>query len=95
MTKGYVYMLSNSTRTLLYVGATKNLVNRVHLHEAGRGAAFTKKYHMKYLIYYEEYEFLKEAFKREKQIKNWKKEWKWNLVRSKNPYLLDLKENLN
>jgi putative endonuclease len=94
MTKGYFYMLSNSTRTLLYVGATKNLLNRIQLHEQGKGASFTKKYHMKYLVYNEEFEVLKDAFKREKQVKNWKKDWKWNLVKETNPNLLDLRYNL-
>ena len=95
MTKGYFYILSNSTRTLLYIGATKDLVNRIDLHMKGKGAVFTKKYHMKYLVYYEEYEVLKDAFKREKQVKNWKKEWKWNLIKENNPNLLDLRGDLD
>jgi len=66
-------MLSNSTRTLLYVGATKDLLNRIELHENGKSAHFTKKYHMKYLLYYEDFQVLKDAFNREKQVKNWKK----------------------
>ena len=95
MIKGYFYILSNSTRTLLYVGATKNLYKRLKLHQRGQGAAFTKKYHLNILIYYEEYEDLKDAFKREKQIKNWRKEWKWNLIKENNPDLIDLIETLN
>ena len=88
-------MLSNSTRTFLYARATKGLLNRIELHEKGKGARFTKKYHMKYLVYFEEYEVLKDAFKREKQVKNWKKEWKWNLIKKNNPNLLDLRNDLN
>lgn len=95
MTKGYFYILSNSTRTLLYAGATKDLLNRIDLHKSGKGAVFTKKYHMKYLVYYEEYEVLSDAFKREKQIKNWKKEWKWNLIKEINPNLTDLRSDLD
>ena len=94
MIKGYFYILSNSTRTILYVGATKNLINRIRLHEKGRGSKFTKKYHLKYLIYYEEFEDVSDAFIREKQIKNWHKDWKWNLIKKVNPDLQDLSTRL-
>lgn len=94
MTKGYFYLLSNSTRTLLYAGATKDLLNRIELHQSGKGAVFTKKYHTKYLLYYEEFDVLEDAFKREKQVKNWKKEWKWNLIKKVNPDFLDLRDEL-
>lgn len=60
----------------------------------GKGAVFTKKYHVKYLMCFEKYEVLKDAFKREKQVKNWKKEWKWNLIKENNPDLLDLRDDL-
>jgi putative endonuclease len=95
MAKGYFYILSNSTRTLLYIGATKDLLNRIDLHEKGKGAVFTKKYHMKFLMCYEEYDVLSDDFKREKQVKNWKKEWKWNLIKENNPDLLDLRNDLD
>ncbi len=94
MTKGYYYILSNSTRTILYVGATKNLVNGLRLHEKGRGSKFTKKYYLKYLIYYEEFEDVSDAFIREKQIKNWHKDWKCNLIKKVNPDLQDLSTRL-
>jgi len=89
MAEGYMYILSNSTRTLLYIGATKNLHERLKLHERGKASIFTKKYHIKYLMYFEKFEILAEAYKREKQIKNWHKDWKWNLIKKMNPELLD------
>lgn len=95
MAKGYFYILSNSTRTLLYVGATSNLTKGMLLHEKGKGAVFTKKYHVKYLVYYEEFDEKGTAFEREKQIKNWHREWKWNLVKKKNPELRDLRYELS
>ncbi|TMU54543.1 GIY-YIG nuclease family protein [Flagellimonas algicola] len=88
--KGYVYMLTNASRTILYIGATRNIKKRIRKHIDGTGAVFTKKYHLKILIYYEEFDDVELAFKREKQLKNWKKDWKWNLVKSKNKDLLDL-----
>ena len=94
MTKGYFYILSNSTRTILYVGATKNLINRIKLHEKGKGGVFTKKYHLKFLMYYEEFADLSDAHLRDKQIKNWHKDWKWNLIKKVNPDLQDLSTGL-
>lgn len=94
MEKGYFYFLSNKTRNLLYAGATVNLIKRLKLHEQDKGAVFTKKYHVKYLVYFETFDDVKNAFKREKQIKNWKKDWKWALIRKTNPDFLDLKNNL-
>ncbi len=86
--------MSNSTRTMLYVGATKNLFNRIELHRKGKGSVFTKKYRIKCLIYYEDFEDLRDAFIREKQIKNWHKDWKWNLIKKVNPDLQDLSTRL-
>ena len=94
MTKGYLYFLSNATRTILHVGATKNLVNGIRLHEKGRGSKFTKKHHLKFLMYYEEFEDISNAYVREKQIKNWHKDWKWNLIKKVNPDLQDLSTRL-
>ncbi len=94
MAKGYFYFLSNKTRSLLYSGATKSLKNRINLHEQGKGAVFTKKYHVKYLVYFEVFDDSSDAFKREKQIKNWRREWKWDLIKKVNPDLLDLGNEL-
>ncbi|MEM7483869.1 MAG: GIY-YIG nuclease family protein [Bacteroidota bacterium] len=93
--KGYLYILTNSSRTMLYIGATSNIKKRIKKHTAGTGAVFTKKYHLKHLIYFEIFDTVGNAFKREKQMKNWRKEWKWNLIKSKNPELLDLLKDLD
>lgn len=90
MEKGYTYILTNKNATVLYIGATKKLKNRINCHKNGAGADFTKKYNVTILIYFEEYENFHDAFVREKQLKNWRKEWKWNLVKISNPKLKDL-----
>jgi putative endonuclease len=90
MQKGYTYILTNKNLTVLYVGATKNLKNRIDCHKNGTGAVFTKKYNATILIYFEEFDDYHEAFVREKQLKNWHKEWKWNLAKISNPELKDL-----
>ncbi len=90
MKDGFTYILSNKNKTVLYIGATGNLKERVENHMSGEASIFTKKYSVNELIYYESFSLYTEAFKREKQIKNWKKEWKWNLIKSKNPHLKNL-----
>jgi len=90
MQKGYAYILTNANCTVLYIGATKNLKNRIDCHRNGTGAVFTKKYNATVLIYFEEFDDFGDAFKREKQLKNWHKDWKWNLVKVSNPELKDL-----
>lgn len=90
MVKGFTYILTNKNFTVLYVGATKNLKNRIDCHRNGIGALFTKKYNATILLYFEEFDYFGDAFKREKQLKNWHKDWKWNLAKVLNPELKDL-----
>jgi putative endonuclease len=94
MKLSYTYILSNKTRSMLYVGVTAELYHRVTQHKEGKGSTFTNKYHLKDLMYFEEFTNIVQAIAREKQIKNWHKEWKWNLIKSVNPELRDLYEDL-
>ena len=64
----YVYILSNSSRTL-YVGVTNNLVRRLYQHKQKLVEGFTKKYNVIWLVYYEQTQDVKAAIFREKQIK--------------------------
>jgi putative endonuclease len=66
MQKGYTYILTNNNLTVLYVGATKDLKNRIDFHKDGKGAVFTKKYNVTILIYFEEFDNYHDAFAREK-----------------------------
>lgn len=90
MKEGYVYILSNAKRTVLYTGVTSDLVNRVYKHKQGNGSAFTAKYNVKYLMYYEIHQTMYQAIQREKQIKKWKREWKIRLIKTTNPEMNDL-----
>lgn len=91
--KYYCYILTNKNRTVLYVGYTDDLDRRIIEHSNGNGAVFTKKYNVCDLIYFEEFDNKKVAKSREKQLKNWHKEWKWNLVKEANPSLETLSIN--
>ena len=90
MKEGYVYIVSNSQRTVLYTGVTRDLLERVYQHKKNEGSKFTSKYKVHFLMYYEVHQNMYEAIQREKQIKKWKKEWKLNLIKSMNPGLKDL-----
>ena len=90
MKKGYTYILSNYKRTVLYVGMTNDIESRVLQHKAGQGSRFTSKYKVIYLMHFESFPSINSAIEREKQLKNWHKEWKWNLIKENNPLLTDL-----
>ena len=89
----YCYILTNKNRTVLYIGYTEDLEERLSQHKKGTGAIFTKRYNVIDLIYFEKFENKQEAKKREKQLKNWHKEWKWNHIKKTNPLLETLKIN--
>jgi len=82
--------MSNSTRSVYYIGVTSSLYTRAYQHKTGEGSTFTKKYNCTDLIYYESFTSIEEAIAREKQLKKWKREWKEELVRKLNPTLKDL-----
>ncbi len=90
MKRGYVYIMSNFTRTTFYIGVTNNLARRASEHREGKNPSFTKRYRLKYLVYYECFDSIKVAIAREKQLKNWHREWKINLIKSMNPEMRDL-----
>ena len=90
MKNGYVYILSNFNRTVLYIGMTNNIEVRILQHKAGIGSSFTSRYNLTDLMYFETFQNITSAIEREKQLKNWHKEWKWNLIKDQNPRLLDL-----
>jgi putative endonuclease len=90
MKQGFVYMMSNKNRNVIYIGVTNDIEIRTLQHKRGTGSVFTSKYNCKFLIYYEHYWDIMHAIEREKQLKNWHKEWKLNLAKTTNPELIDL-----
>ncbi len=90
MKEGYVYIMSNKRRTTLYIGVTGDLENRILQHKCGYGSAFTTKYKLTDLLYFEQIEGMDDAIAREKQLKNWHRRWKWNLIKEENPEFIDL-----
>ena len=80
----------NKNRTTNYIGVTNDLLRRVIEHKEGFGSFFTQKYKVKEFVYYEEFTDINQAIDREKQLKNWHREWKMNLIKSVNPELKEL-----
>jgi putative endonuclease len=78
----------------LYCGVTSNLIKRVWEHREGLAEGFTKQYGVKTLVWFESHEEAKEAITREKQIKEWKREWKLEMIERSNPYWRDLYPDL-
>ncbi|UII24887.1 GIY-YIG nuclease family protein [Fulvivirga maritima] len=91
---GYIYIVSNKIRSVLYVGVTANLSARSWEHKNGEGSFFTKKYKCTDIIYYEFFPDIESAITREKQLKKWKRDWKLELIRKFNPTLKDLYEEV-
>jgi len=80
----YVYITTNITNNVLYIGVTNNLPRRMYKHKNGLVEGFSKKYKTNKLIYYETTNDINSTIAREKQLKNWKREWKMNLIEKEN-----------
>ena len=89
----YVYILGSKTETL-YIGVTNDLIRRVFEHKSKSVEGFSKKYDIDRLLYYEEHGDIQEAILREKRIKKWNREWKVNLIKTVNPTMKDLYDDI-
>src|SRR3989338_9222523 len=90
---GYMYILTNTHNTVIYVGITNDLTRRVREHKSRQIEGFTKRFNISKLVYYEKFDRVEDAIRREKQLKPWarkKKEW---LICSVNPSWRDLYED--
>lgn len=83
----YVYILTNKNKTVLYIGVTNSLKERLYWHQTPDPVTrhFTHKYSCCHLIYYENFKDIDEAIKREKQLKGWRREKKEILINEFNP----------
>ncbi|MGC9335917.1 MAG: GIY-YIG nuclease family protein [Anaerolineae bacterium] len=90
----YVYIMTNRYNTVLYTGVTNDLKRRAYQHRTGQGGAFTSRYHVDELVYYEVTGDVNAAIAREKQIKAGSRKKKIDLVEAMNPEWKDLYEEL-
>ena len=92
--KYYVYIMASNSRNAIYIGVTNNIKRRTEEHKNGEAKGFSKEYNTHNLVYYEEFLQIDKAITREKQIKKWNRDWKIELIESKNPDWKDLYDQL-
>ncbi len=91
----YVYMLASQTRGTLYIGVTNDVARRSWEHRESDQPGFAKRYGVKRVVMVEAYEDVRDAIRREKQLKGWKRVWKIALVEENNPTWSDLYDHLH
>ena len=89
----YVYILTNKSDHVMYIGVTNNLERRVYEHKQELIEGFTKRYHVNKLVYFETTTDVRSAIEHEKQLKGWLRSRKNALVERMNPEWRDLSED--
>ena len=93
-TYSYTYILSNKKQGTLYIGVTSDLIKRIHEHKNKVVPGFSKQYNLDKLVYYEIHDNIEAAISREKQLKNWHRQWKIELIEENNSNWNDLYESI-
>ncbi|MCH9845692.1 MAG: GIY-YIG nuclease family protein [Alphaproteobacteria bacterium] len=94
MKQSCIYILASKKKGTLYIGVTSNIVQRIYQHKHKMVEGFTKKYDVNLLVYYEQHAPMETAIIKEKQMKEWQRQWKINLIERENPQWLDLYDSL-
>ena len=89
----YIYILTNKTNNVLYIGMTNDIHRRINEHKSEMIDGFSKRYHTHKLVYFEEYARPTEAITREKQLKGYKRDKKIALINQLNPEWNDLSDD--
>ena len=85
-----VYILASHIGGTLYIGVTNDLIRRVGEHKLKLVEGFTKQYGIDRLVYFEIFQDVEQAIKREKRLKKWSRAWKISLIEKDNPDWNDL-----
>lgn len=93
-TLSYIYILSNKRQGTLYIGVTSDLIKRIYEHKQKVVKGFSNTYNLDKLVYYEMHDTIELAILREKQLKNWHRQWKINLIEKNNSNWNDLYESI-
>jgi putative endonuclease len=89
----FVYIMASGRNGTLYVGVTSNLIKRVWQHKHDK-KGFTGRYEVFDLVYFEQHGSMETAIVREKQIKEWKRQWKMRLIEQMNPEWKDMWDDI-
>ena len=87
-------MMTNKLYGVIYIGITNNLIRRVFEHKNHLVKSFTCRYNLEMLVWFEQTEDINSAIAREKQLKNWHRQWKIELIQVQNPNWQDLYESI-
>ena len=90
----FVYIVASKRNGTLYIGMTDDLINRVLQHKNKTFKGFTATYGVDKLVWYETHDTRETAFTRERQMKEWKRAWKIELIEKMNPGWADLFDEL-
>ncbi len=90
MKQSFIYIITNKNNTVIYTGVTSDLVKRMHQHKTKFYKGFSAKYNCNKLVYFETFTDIREAIKREKQIKAGSRKKKEALINKDNPNWNDL-----
>ena len=88
-----VYLLANRYRGTVYTGVTSDLMARLHQHRSDTFEGFTSRSGIKRLVWFESDDDIEIAIRREKVIKRWPRQWKFNVIDEGNPDWRDLAED--
>ena len=91
---GFVYIVTNKTDGVLYIGATTNLAHRLEQHRSGEVSSFAKRYNCHRLVWFEWFEDLNDAQRFERRMKKWNREWKIRRIVQRNPEWDDLTHSI-
>ena len=94
MREFFVYILASRYRGTMYAGGTNDLSRRMAEHKAGAVPGFTKRYKVNRLVYCEGYASILDARARERSLKRWHRDWKFELIEAQNPSWNDLTDQL-
>ncbi|MDN3678250.1 GIY-YIG nuclease family protein [Flavobacterium paronense] len=92
----FIYILASKKNGVLYIGVTNSIERRVEEHKNKLDPnCFTAKYNVNLLVYFETFQYIDDAIKREKQLKKWNRQWKINLIEEENKDWKDLSGDWN
>jgi len=92
----FIYILASKKNGTLYIGVTNSIERRIEEHKNKLDPnCFTAKYNVNILVYFETFQYIDDAIKRERQLKKWNRQWKINLIEEENKDWKDLSENWN
>jgi putative endonuclease len=89
-----VYSLADRYRGAMYTGVTSDMPARIYQHREETFGGFTSRYNVKRLVWFERHDAIEIAIRREKTIKRWPRQWKFNVIEEHNPDWGDLAEEL-